>query len=61
MRVGCALFNRAHTLGALDRSDDAIAVYDDFAARYGDATEPGLRELLPTAQANKRELLLRQA
>ena len=34
-----ALFNKGVTLGALGRSEEAIAVYDDLLARFGTATE----------------------
>jgi hypothetical protein len=33
-------------LGALGRSEDAIAIYDDLIARFGDAAELPLRELV---------------
>ena len=39
-----ALFNKGLALGALDRSAEAIAVYDDLVARFGTATELPLRE-----------------
>ena len=40
-----ALVNKGVTLGALGRSEDAIAAYDDVLARFGAATELPLREL----------------
>ena len=39
-----ALFHKGVTLGAFDRSAEAIAVYDDLLARFGTATELPLRE-----------------
>jgi len=48
-----ALFNKGVRLGALDRSEDAIAVYDDLIARFGTATEPALRERVAMALFNK--------
>jgi len=35
-----ALRNKGIALGALGRSEEAIAVYDDLLARFGTATEP---------------------
>ncbi len=40
-------------LGALGRSEEAIAVYDDVVARFGTATELPLRELVASALVNK--------
>jgi hypothetical protein len=39
-----ALFNKGATLGALGRSDEAIAVYDDVVALSGADAEPAMRE-----------------
>lgn len=39
--------------GELDRSEDAVAVYDDIVARFGDAAEPALREKVVRALLNK--------
>jgi len=52
-QVAMALFNKGVTLGALDRSEDAIAVYDDLVSRFADAKEPTLREQVATALVNK--------
>jgi len=41
--------NKGFALGALDRSEDAIAVYDDLLARFATATEPALREAVARA------------
>ena len=37
----------------LGRSEEALAVYDDVVARYGDAPEPALREQVASALVNK--------
>ena len=46
-------FNKGVRLGALGRSDDAIAVYDDMLARFGSATELPLREQVAKGLHNK--------
>ena len=51
-----ALVNKGVTLGALGRSDEAMAVYDDVVARFGAATEEPLCRLVARATANKSEL-----
>src|SRR5271166_5505501 len=48
-----AYFNIGVTLGALGRSADEIAVYDDLLARFGAATELPLREPVAKALLNK--------
>jgi tetratricopeptide (TPR) repeat protein len=48
-----ALVNKGITLGALDRSAEAIAVYDDVLARFGTASELPLREQLAKARSLK--------
>jgi tetratricopeptide (TPR) repeat protein len=48
-----ALFNKGATLGALGRSEDEIAVYDDLLARFGTATELPLRERVANTLINK--------
>jgi hypothetical protein len=40
-------------LGTLDRSEEAIGVYDDVVARFGAATELALREQVAKALFNK--------
>ncbi len=45
--------NKGVTLGALGRSDETIAVYDDAVARFGAAAEPALREQAATALVNE--------
>jgi len=51
--VAKALANKGITLGALDRSAEEIAVYDDLLARFGTATELPLREAVANALFNK--------
>jgi TolA-binding protein len=51
--VARALFNKGVTLGALGRSADAIAVYDEVVARYGTASEPALLEVVEMAKTLK--------
>jgi hypothetical protein len=48
-----ALVNKGSRLGVLGQSEQAIAVYDDVVARFGAATEPGLREQVARALVNK--------
>jgi len=47
------LFNKGVSLGQLERSEDAIAVYDQVLAWFADAPEPALRELVAKALYNK--------
>ncbi len=42
-----------NTLGQLNRSGEAIAVYDALIARFKDASEPALREQVAKALYNK--------
>ncbi len=44
-------------LGELGRSEEAVGVCDDVVARFGDATEPALREQLAKALFNKGVVL----
>ncbi len=46
-------YNLGVLFGELNRSEDAIAVYDDVVARFGDASEPALREHVAGALVNK--------
>jgi tetratricopeptide (TPR) repeat protein len=48
-RVAKTLVNKGFTLGALNRSEEAAAVYDEVVRRFGDATEPALREQVAKA------------
>jgi tetratricopeptide (TPR) repeat protein len=52
-QVAMALFNKGITLGAINKSEEAIAVYDDLLRRFGDAQEPVLRERVAMALLNK--------
>jgi tetratricopeptide (TPR) repeat protein len=51
--IAKTLFNTGVMLGALGRMTEAIAVYDEIAARFGTADEPVLREQVAKALANK--------
>ncbi len=55
--VANALFNKGVALGALGRSEEAIAAYDDLLARFGSAIELPLRELVANALVNKGIML----
>ncbi len=48
-----ALYNKGFRLGALGRSKEAIAVYNDLLARFGSATEAPIREAVAMAFRNK--------
>ena len=39
------LVNKGAALGALNRNEEAIAVYDEVLSRFGSATEPPLRQV----------------
>ena len=49
MDIARSLLNKGVILGQLNRSDEAVAVYDEVVHRYGDASEPALQE--PVAQS----------
>ena len=51
--VAVALFNKAATLGQLNRSEEEIQACDELLRRFGDATEPALRERVAKALVNK--------
>jgi tetratricopeptide (TPR) repeat protein len=51
--VARALLNKGVRLGALNRSEDAIAAYDEVVRRFGDATEPEMRERVAKALRNR--------
>ncbi|HEY8693730.1 MAG TPA: hypothetical protein VIR57_13435, partial [Chloroflexota bacterium] len=51
--VAVALGNKGVTLGELGRSEDAMAVYDEIVARFGDRTEAGVAEQVARALAYK--------
>ncbi len=52
-QVARALVNKGYNLGTLNRSDEAISVYDEVVKRFGDATELLLREGAARALFNK--------
>ena len=45
-QVAIALYNKGVRLGQLDRSEDAVAVYEELIARFGDAAQPSITELV---------------
>ncbi|RAR72681.1 hypothetical protein AX018_10791, partial [Paracidovorax anthurii] len=51
--VAQVLFNRGVMQGQLNQSEAAIATYDELLRRFGDATEPALREQVGKAIFNK--------
>lgn len=51
--IANALYNRGITLTQLGRSEDAIAVYSEFLARFGNVTELPLLKSVAIAQFNK--------
>jgi TolA-binding protein len=55
-QVAGALYNKGVTLGQLDRSEEAIAVYDQVVTRFGADPEPALREQVAMAQRAKAEV-----
>ncbi|MDP2999906.1 MAG: SIR2 family protein, partial [Bryobacterales bacterium] len=52
-KLAWALLCKGITLGQLNRSEEEIAVYDEVARRFGEATEPALREPVAGALVNK--------
>jgi hypothetical protein len=54
--VVIALFNKAVRLGTLGHNEEAIAVYDDLLARFGNATELPLREVVAKARSLRDRL-----
>jgi len=52
-QVAEALVNKGIVLGTLNRSEEAIAAYDDVVSRFADAKEPALREQTARALFNK--------
>jgi hypothetical protein len=54
-QVARALFNKGVTLGQLDRSMEAIAVYDDVVARFADDQSPLVQEIVSTCSARRSE------
>ncbi|MGH8614479.1 MAG: tetratricopeptide repeat protein [Gammaproteobacteria bacterium] len=52
-RMAEALVNKGFRLGALNRSEEAVTVYDEVVQRFGEATEPAVREQVAKALVNK--------
>ena len=52
-KVARALVNKGLTLGQLNQSEEAIAVYDEVLRRFGEAAEPALREQVAWALVGK--------
>jgi hypothetical protein len=52
-----AVHNKGTVLGQLRRTEEAIGVYDDLIARFGEASEPALRELVAQARAAREAAL----
>ena len=48
-----ALVNQGFRLGTIDRTEEAIAVFDDMVARFGTTMEPDLLELVAKALREK--------
>ncbi len=51
--IAIALLNKGVTLSHTDRSDEAIAAYDEVADRFGDHTDPEVRQKVANALVNK--------
>ncbi|MGZ4517524.1 MAG: tetratricopeptide repeat protein, partial [Mycobacteriaceae bacterium] len=51
--VVTALVNKGLTLCRLDRSEEAVGVYDEVVARFEQAPEPALREAVARALVYK--------
>ena len=54
-QVAKALYGKGVRLGALGRSTEALAVYDEVAARYGEDLAPALREWVARAVSALQE------
>jgi hypothetical protein len=52
-QVAKALFNKGVRLGALDRSKDAIDVYDDLVARFCDDPSGALPSIVQMARVRR--------
>lgn len=53
VRQAQALINKGGCLGALQRGEEAIAIFEAVAQRFSDATGPLLREMVAKALVNK--------
>ena len=56
-QVAWALINKASTFGKLGRSENAITVYDDIIAKFGQNKIPELARLIDEAKKDKVALL----
>ena len=61
VQIATSLMSAGVALGKLNRSEEAIAVYDEVVSRYGSAPEAALRELVANALNNKGFALLCRA
>jgi tetratricopeptide (TPR) repeat protein len=52
-RIAAALYNKGFVLAQLNRTEEAIQVYDEVLRRFGGASEPALREPIVLALFNK--------
>jgi TolA-binding protein len=50
-QVAKALLYKGIAFGELGRAEEAIAVYEDVIARFGDAADPAIREQVAKASA----------
>src|SRR5258708_2459233 len=57
VQVATAIFNKGATLKALNRTEDAIGIYDELVRRFADATEPELREPVASGLFSKAFML----
>jgi tetratricopeptide (TPR) repeat protein len=55
--VAWALVNKGIALGELKRHEEAMAVFDEVVRRFGEATEPDLRERVARALVSKGVVL----
>jgi len=51
-----ALVNKGVRLGMLNRSDEAIAAYDEVLRRLSDSPEPAVREIVAKALQYKKAI-----
>jgi hypothetical protein len=52
-----ALVNKGAALRRAGRPEEAVAAYEEVISRFGDATEPGLREQVAKARRGKGQIL----
>ena len=51
--VGTALFNKGIALKELDRSEDAVSIYDEVITRFGEGDQPEVLEAVASAVVSK--------